>query len=50
MAAWHPEARVRRGDARRFTYQWSAWNEFGWEFDADWEDAASVSERELDVA
>jgi len=51
MAAWQPP---RPGDSEtrspHHTYTWGERTEFGWEFGADWEDAASIQEYEVDEA
>lgn len=54
MAAHQPEKKPSNvgpyaGQQRReHTYTWGERHEFGWSFDADWDDAAHISEYEVE--
>jgi len=54
MAAWHPDP-SKSWHSAGYSYTWGGREkddddgvDYGWEFDADWEDAARVREYEVD--
>jgi len=47
MAAWHPDPQ-KSWNSKGHGYKWGERDEYGWDFDADWEDAASIQEYEID--